>query len=206
MNLFTDEILQFIFDNHNGISYTKMTEIVNEKFNSKFSVNQVHYQYMKYKLNSGLTGRFNAGNIPWNKGKNINTWNLSDEKQHNMSIGRYSKGHIPWTVLPIGSERIKQGFVYVKVDHPNKWKRKQIAVWEKHNGSVPKGYCVIFIDGDRSNFNLDNLALISKEENLRLNENHWRFTDSELQKAALNVVRLNIKLGEFNESNTEKFE
>ena len=203
---FSDEILQFIFNNFNGISYTKMTSLVNEKFNTNFTVNQIHYQYEKYELHSGLTGGFEKGNIPWNKNKPISEWNLTEETKLKMKSSYYKKGNIPWDTLSIGTERLKNGFVEIKIDNPNKWKRKHIVLWEKVNGPIPKNHYIIFLDGDRFNFDLSNLILISKEENLRLNEKNWRFKDKDLQEVALNTIRLGIKLGEKHETHNDRTE
>ena len=66
---------------------------------------------------------------------------------------------------PIGSERIDpKGFVVIKVANPNKWKRKNIYMWEKYHGEVPKGYLVGFKDGNNLNCDIDNLELITVSE------------------------------------------
>lgn len=202
---FPDDIWQFILDNLKGNSYPAMTKLVNEHFGTNYSVNQMHRQYTKHKLHSGLTGRFENGHISWNTGKNIDYSKMSPESLENLQKIRFKKGHLPWTVLPIGTERMKHGFVYVKVADPNIWKRKQIVVWEKYNGPVPKGHCVIFLNGDRNDFSIENLKLISKAEHLRLNEKHWRFEDRDLQEVAVNTIRLRLKIGELeNESKSNR--
>lgn len=193
---FPEEVMQFISDNIEGNSYPKMTELVNERFGTSYTVNQMHHQYTKHKLRSGLTGRFEKDCVPWNRGKNVDFSNLSPQAIENMRKTHFKPGHTPWTVLPIGSEKIKNGFIYVKTAEPNVWKRKQILIWEQHYGPVPEGACVIFLNGDRTDFSLENLELVSKAEHLRLNERHWRFDDPELQKVALNVVRLKSKIGD----------
>lgn len=77
------------------------------------------------------------------------------------------------------------------------WKPKQLLVWEEyHNEKVPKGSFVTFLDGDKRNFDIKNLALITQSENVRMNQNGYRFSDAEVTKTALNVVRLKIKIKE----------
>lgn len=46
-------------------------------------------------------------------------------------------------------------------------KRLHVYVWEYHNGAVPDGYHVHHIDHDKSNNDIDNLQILSKEEHLR---------------------------------------
>ena len=71
---------------------------------------------------------------------------------------------------PLGSEHItKRGGqinVFVKVcdtgDWWTDWKPKQFVVWEEANGKIPKGHAIVFIDGNTTNCDLDNLMCIPK--------------------------------------------
>ena len=56
----------------------------------------------------------------------------------------------------IGSIRFDGQYWIVKTD--SGWKPCHRAVWEKHNGKVGKGNAVIFLDGDNTNWSIDNLA------------------------------------------------
>jgi site-specific recombinase XerD len=42
-------------------------------------------------------------------------------------------------------------------------------VWETIYGKIPDGQIVVFKDGDRANFDIENLELITREENMRRN-------------------------------------
>lgn len=70
----------------------------------------------------------------------------------------------------IGAERMKGGYVYVKVsdelgDYRKNWRSKAVVEWEKANGrSLPDGCKVMFVDGDRMNFDPDNLMAVSKAQ------------------------------------------
>lgn len=74
--------------------------------------------------------------------------------------------------LPIGAERLHDstGSVWVKVSHDGnrhceRWRPKQHIVWEQATArTVPRGYCVMFKDGNKQNFNLSNLELITRRE------------------------------------------
>lgn len=74
--------------------------------------------------------------------------------------------------LPVGTERLHDstGSIWVKVAqhgdrHCERWRPKQHLVWEEATGQpVPIGYCVIFKDGNKENFDPGNLELISKRE------------------------------------------
>jgi len=41
-------------------------------------------------------------------------------------------------------------------------------VYEAHLGTIPKGYEIDHIDGDRSNNNLDNLRMVTRQQNIKL--------------------------------------
>jgi hypothetical protein len=102
----------------------------------------------KHDLRSGI-GSFRPGHVPANKGK------TRPSRQGNYK--------------PVGSERIDNGYIVVKVSarknqFHKSWKRKHVTIWEKAHGPVPKGHVVIFADGDKSNIALDNLLLASRGE------------------------------------------
>lgn len=67
----------------------------------------------------------------------------------------------------IGYERKHNGYVYIKIKnnkgnaHRN-FTAKQRYVWEKANGKIPKGYRLVFLDGNPLNCDITNLALCSE--------------------------------------------
>lgn len=47
------------------------------------------------------------------------------------------------------------------------WKRKHFHIWEAfHKKLVPKGHCVTFIDKDYTNFAIENLKCVKRDEYL----------------------------------------
>ena len=67
--------------------------------------------------------------------------------------------------IPVGTEYVKpDGMVLVKVT-PNKWKYKQRHIYEQYyKVELPKDIMVIFLDGDRTNFDINNLMAVSTPE------------------------------------------
>jgi len=97
--------------------------------------------------------------------------------------------------LPIGAEKIEHGYTLVKVcEHGSRkeryWKYKHRLIWEKANGPIPEGYKVIFLDKNKSNFLLDNLALATSAETVYMNHNGLFFNDSEKTRTGLAIARL----------------
>ena len=64
----------------------------------------------------------------------------------------------------VGTERVNEDdYVEVKVAEPNVWESKHLLIWKKEKGPIPKGHVVIFGDGNRHNFEINNLILISRK-------------------------------------------
>lgn len=72
------------------------------------------------------------------------------------------KCYKPGASRPIGSERVdKKGFIEIKTAE-NKWVLKHRYLWEKyHNKKIPDNHYVIFMDGDKRNFDKENLVCLS---------------------------------------------
>lgn len=110
------------------------------------------------------------------------------------------------TAMPIGSEILKDGYIFVKVaDNPlpknytskqrNKnWKAKHRLVWEKAHGEIPKDHLVVFLDGDKTNFDLNNLYLISRKITTPMIRNGWFSKDRDLTLAAIKWCELHYTL------------
>jgi hypothetical protein len=112
--------------------------------------------------------RFKKGQVPFNKGQKV-----SREMYDKMKASMFKPGHKPKNYMPIGSERIEKqdGYVQVKVKRAT-WVFKHRVIWEKHFGPIPQNHMVIFKDGNKRNFDIDNLALITLQENMQRNTIH----------------------------------
>jgi len=95
-----------------------------------------------------------------------------------------------------------RGFVNVMVSGSNaypsekKWRRKQIIVWEQYNGSAPEGCAVLFADGDKSNFDISNLLLISKNELGYMSYHGMLSSNAEYTKTGIAIAKLAIAIKE----------
>ena len=67
--LYPKEVLEFILQNYKGKGHSEMAKLLNEKFGTEYTAKQIKTFYGNRKLNSGLTGRFESGFVPPNKGK-----------------------------------------------------------------------------------------------------------------------------------------
>lgn len=103
---------------------------------------------------------FKKGMIPWNKNKTGLT-NLGGKS-------KFKKGNIPHTYKETGTESIrKDGYVYIKTE--SGFKPKHQYLYQQHFGEIPKNHIVIFKDNDKYNFDIENLELISRSDNMKRN-------------------------------------
>lgn len=118
--------------------------------------------------------RYLEGHTPLNKGKKV-----SAQIYEKMRATMFKKGHIPENWKPVGSERVnRDGYIEVKVEEPNKWRLKHRIVWEQLNGPIPKGYNVQFRNGNRQDLSIENLYIINRADQIRVeNSIHVRFPE-----------------------------
>jgi hypothetical protein len=110
---------------------------------------------------------------------------------------RSSKKAMYRRIRPVGSERVNvDGYTEIKVSDPNKWRCKHVVIWEAHNGPMPKGYAIIFGDGNKENFELDNLILVSRQQLLTLNRNRLIQNDADLTRTGVIIADLYQKISQ----------
>jgi len=115
--------------------------------------------------------RFKKGNVPHNKGRK-GIYAPGSEK------GWFAKGTTPHNTRVIGHLRkTKDGYYEVKISNTGikntDWRPVHRLVWERCNGrAVPAKHVVIYLNPDYENYDIKNLALISKAENARRNSIH----------------------------------
>ena len=167
-------------------SYKEIASLMKDKFNYNFEVMQIQAAIKRYGLSTGRSGHFVKGGDPWNKG----TKGLS--KPNKTS---FKKGNIPMCLLPVGTERVYkgEGYVKVKVAEPNKWELKHKLIYEKYYGKVEEGDAIIFLDGNKANFNIDNLYKVSRHQLLLMNKNKLIYENAELTKLGVEVTSLIIR-------------
>lgn len=101
---------------------------------------------------------------------------------------------------PVGSERIgKDGYIMVKVREwptvpqtKDNWRFKHWVEWERANGqAVPEGWTVFFADGDKRNFDPDNLVALPRKYIGQLNNPELpRYHDRETLLACIALCDL----------------
>jgi len=191
---FTEEQKHFIYENYKGIGNKELTEMFNRKFGTSLD-KQIKNFKKNHNLDSGLTGRYEKGNVPYNKGKKWDEY-MTKEAQEKSKRTTFKKENIPHNYRPVGSERINaDGYIEVKIADPNKWEMKHRVIYEEYYGTIPKGYNVMFADGNKLNLEIDNLILVSKSEDLIMNKNKLFYQNKELTKTGHLIAKIISKCG-----------
>lgn len=119
--------------------------------------------------NTGIEHRFQKGQRSWNTGKK--GWIAGGRSAET----RFKKGSKPHTWVPVGTEQIRDGYLWRKItDHGGRhdWRQVHVMLWEHHHGPIPSGLILIFRDRNRQNIDIENLELITRAENARRNSIH----------------------------------
>ncbi len=93
---------------------------------------------------------------------------------------------------PIGYETIwkdRAGRIRTKVKTKDGMKDKRVVEWLKHNPNDNlKGYVIIHLDKNTTNFDIDNLAKVKKEVFLLMLNNKIYYDNPELNKTSILVA------------------
>lgn len=197
---FSEEVRQFIFENYKSTTHKKMAEMIKEKFDYDMTLGQIKGFYGRNHLNSGLTGRFEKGHIPKNKGKRQTEF-MSMEMIERTRGTRFKNGQLPHNTVPIGTiKELKDGYLWFKIDDKLKPKRKKDNwkplhhfMYQFYHGPIPDGYDVMFLDGNKRNFDKDNLEIVTKAEKLYLNRHGFISSNPAITRSGLVLSRMMTK-------------
>ena len=169
-NRLTQEELDFIKDNCVGRYNQELADMFNKKFNKNVTAHQMKDYKSLHGWRSGIDTRLKKGEFV----------NPRPPKPLYSEMVCYNNG-------------IK--IIYIKTGK-NKWEKKHLYMYKKYHGSIPKNCNVIFLDGDRDNFNEENLVCIPRQQHRIMAGNNLYFNDKELNNTALMVAELIEKVKE----------
>lgn len=146
--------------------------------------------------------RVKKGNIPLNKGKKWKDF-MSKEGMRNSRKTCFKKGNIPHTTKHDGCIVIKHGhkkrdgrpYKWIRLSK-SKWQPLHAYNWKRAGNKIPKGYIVVFKNGDTMNCDISNLELISMKENVKRNSIH-RYP-AELKQAIRMLKKIERKIKQQN--------
>lgn len=181
-------------EKHKALPISEYTDLFNKNFDRSVDKKNLHALRKRRGWKTGRTGQFEKGHEAWNKGK---TGYMGANKTS------FKKGQKPHNRKPLGYERVNvDGFVEVKVAEPNKFKIKGRFEWEKKHGEIPKNHVVFYLDGNSLNCDISNLALLSRSELVRLNQQQkilgikYKEATPEQREALFLMAKIKAKIGE----------
>jgi len=204
---YSTEEVNWIINNYDNNKYTyeEFAKVFNKEFNAEvtkegiknkcrlLNIIETHYPYTveqdnwliennsNYKnydiLAEDFNKKFNTNKSP--RGIQSHCVRFLELKSNRQG---YKKNHNTWNKLKVGEESISNGYTYIKIQDTgikNKdFISKQTYLWQKYNNKIlPKGYIVIFLNQDKTDFSKDNLYAISRQINAIMCSNKW-FTNS----------------------------
>ena len=190
---------EYIRDNSWGVSSKEMAERCNEKFGTNWTPTGMKQFRQRHGIKSGVTGWYQKGHPPGNKGKKLEEYVTDPERvadiKKRIAPTQFKKGHKPANEYPLGTIAVtSEGYKIRKISMTGtlweRWEFLHRAVWEEHNGPVPEDMVISFKDGNKLNCDISNLMLLTKGENAVLTRLGLRSEDPDLTEAGLNLVRL----------------
>ena len=184
---FPEEVCRFIEKHHKGTGHQAMADLLKREMGLKYSKEQIKTFYHNHGLNSGITGHFEKGKPSHNKGVP-----MSPEVYEKAKATMFKKGQRPHNAVPVGTVVLATiGYYKVKVAEPDVWEFCHVKAWEEHYGKVPEGSMVSFKDGNREDWSIENLMLVTRQENSYMNHG-LRFEQRELTEAGLNIAKVKV--------------
>lgn len=221
--LFNEKEKEFLIKNMKGLWARDLVVLFNKEFNRDITMRQLQNWRENHKLKSDVYDIWNKEEEEFllkecpnhmvkevvemfkekfNKETTINQITVFKKKHNIKTDGRFKKGQSSYNTKPIGTETIvyekdkKQVFVKVGENH---WERKQKYIYEQHYGKLPEDSIIMFLDGDRDNFDIKNLiALTRHESNIMAGMNIFT-KNKEINKTAIELSRLKAKAKEMEE-------
>lgn len=110
--------------------------------------------------------------------KGMQVWNKGLKGTHFSKATEFRKGNLPANTLHDGAITIRtyhknrggKAYKWIRISKA-KWQQYHKYIWEKTNGKVPNGYTLRFINGDSLDVRIENLQVISRTQQVRLNSN-----------------------------------
>lgn len=181
-----DELVREKFYNKKSGSYKEVQAFL-LSLGVELNLDQVKSYLDRRRIKLGVYGYFPKGHEPANKGKK-----MPPEVYEKCKATMFRAGGRPPTWKPVGSERISvDGYVEIKVAEPNKWKIKARYLWEQATGEkLSRNDSIVYLDGNKQNLDLANLAKVERADLFRMNQNHLFYGNQELTKVGITIAKL----------------
>ena len=178
---------QFLAEKYREKDVKQLTASFNQRFKCNKTPKEIGSFLKNHGIKSGRSGHFEVGHIPHNKDKF--GW-LAGGK----SADYWFKAGVPSAnVKPEGDERLDaNGYVLVKAC--GTWLYKQRLIYQSHIGDIQEGNNIRFKDGDKYNFDPDNLIQVSNSVSMCMTHNDYTAMPDELKESVVVLSKLQSKI------------
>jgi len=172
MNIFTPKMIQWLSKNVPGKSFEDITPLFNCRFRTNLTITQIR-SVCKYRgIKNGRIGR--------RKGR----LKIGEERIFNRRVNIL--------FVKVSEKRLKR--LHSNASREGGWIQKHWLIWEEAFGTIPKRHIVIFADGNKRNFDIKNLLLVSYREHYYMAKNYLYSNDPELTKTNLLITRQRLSI------------
>lgn len=166
---YTQEQDEFLRDNSSKMTRKELTDIFNERYGTAIKEQAIEQRCFLRGWKPKTDGKFKEGSVPWEKTTGGREEYVKKLKGGNSTSFR--KGNIPHNVIDIGTIRLWGHELKIKTD--DGWKNRLRHLWEQEHGSIPDGYVIISVDGDKYTKDTSKLRLIKNDILTILMANDW---------------------------------
>lgn len=198
MHRWTQAEWDYLAETAPGRSRKEIIDLFHARFGDEVSGENIIAAMKRREICNGIDARFQKGQVSHNKGQK-----MTEELYRKAQPTMFKKGELPHNTLPVGAEVITDdGYIKVKVsdrrDIPARfnWKLKHRLVWEEAHGPIPEGHVIVFLDRNRQNVDIDNLACVSRKIYKIVNQKGFASTDPEITKMGIRLAELISKRAE----------
>ena len=192
----TDEQIEYLREVANGRTREELIEMVKDKFGIEVTLGSIRGIMHRHQIKNNMQGyatRFEKGQQAWNKGMQ----GFSPKGSEKGWINNRDKHP---NSLPVGTFGTKHGRKTIKTAQPNRWEFYHNYLYKKHIGDIPKNHVVVFKDNDETNFNIDNLMLVSRSVLTKVIRQDLREDNPKLNVLAHQVAELDLTIKDAEEN------
>lgn len=190
---------EWIYSELQTKTYKQIAPELKEVYGIEIRYDSLRHYMERHGYRSPRNGRFSKGHISPRSGK-PRTFR-SEKAKENSEANQFQTGNTPQTWVPIGTQSgpDKNGYYRIKVsDDKNvpsrkNWKFKHRVIYEETYGPIPEGHYVVFLDGNRENFDPKNLMAVPGGAKSYFNRKFGYTGNAEANKANWLLATLEYK-------------
>lgn len=170
--------------------------------NNGFSEKQKQWLINNYDKFDSVVCLWEAYNKKFNRNVHYTTVQGQCSKILNLNKDVKDK-FVPNKKYKIGDEKFSQGYYFVKTKEYERtgvydakrqkecWEKKHYVIWkEYYNEEIPEDCIIVFLNGDKKDFDIENLYCMKRKYISYMNRNHWFSNNPEITLTAIKWCEL----------------